>query len=52
MLASLLEQQLPDLLSSLKSGCGAAVKGAMLIPASAVAAAPPAIPEKVGKKGI
>lgn len=52
VLASLLEQQLPALPSLLKSGCSTAVKGAMLIPASAVAAAPPAIPEKLGKKGI
>lgn len=40
VLAPLLEQQLPalpGLPSSLMSGCGAAVKGAMLTPASAVA---------------
>lgn len=53
VLAPLLEQQLPalpGLPSSLMSGCSAAVKGAMLTPASA--AAPPAIPEKLGGKGI
>lgn len=40
VLAPLLEQQLPalpGLPSSLMSGCGTAVKGAMLIPASALA---------------
>lgn len=55
VLAPLLEQQLPalpGLPSSLMSGSRAAVKGAMLTPASAAAAAPPAIPEKLGGKGI
>lgn len=53
VLAPLLEQQLPalpGLPSLLMSGCSAAVKGAMLTPASA--AAPPAVLEKLGGKGI